>query len=582
MPVAGISPTFARCIAVCVQYIGRHLRTKVTNEPVLGVTDTGDLITEDALVRTSGDTSAMQVGDVVPILWNQRTSGTSGRRQTAVALRHHAQKAQPGGPIRVAVGAIEELLLIQVAPQPDSFGALWGGKDVYFRNGQQFTRLNLTDIIESDAIQIGGSWLLTTGAFEVRWGQDDSTFVVRVMQLNPAHTALLQRYHVFRLNRPRGVAMAGTAAATFIKTIELPAPVTLPGTETLSMYPHFSDGGGDLITSALLVFPTQGTIQDYLLTESLDLLWLVSAGAASFDMTTSPTGTVPPDSPFFDQVSVQIAARTSLFLIHSVQGLVWSSTENHGVPTPTMLVFGQGDATEVQTVARDDAFYTGIILDWSEGDLTRRRVLWVREQTVGATATVTWHGNPVFQFSVIYLFPLFVRTLGLEGPGFVEEIPLDGAPDGIVLGSHTPRQVLVTGYGLGAALTTTGYLVTPPTAATPGSVSVIGQTPTGSPDDFTLFLRALRVLGPLQARDRLYAVAEGPISEGGHSGYAASAWPATGDRAHVIQAEGLTIVLGQPLPHDTSLAETTGAMLAAPQDIDPDTAVARAYIALPG
>lgn len=162
---AGISKTMGECIQMCMQYIdflvGR--RPHVTDAPVLGVDASGDLIFEDSILRTSGDTTSIQVGDTLPIL-NTRRSLAPGARavKPAVVLQHHAQRAQPPSPILRRLGLIEELLIL---PNPSNGGRL----DVWFRDA-------------SVCLPLGVRSIIGTCPGSVAWGDDQDTFVVVSLQ----------------------------------------------------------------------------------------------------------------------------------------------------------------------------------------------------------------------------------------------------------------------------------------------------------------------------------------------------------------------------------------------------------------
>jgi hypothetical protein len=169
---AGISPTLTRCIEVCLQYLGldgKH-RKLVTTEPIVGVAGDGDLVTEDALLRTSGDTTAIQVGETAPVLWSRRSAAPGVRAvKPAVALRHHAQKAQPGGFTLIAAMSVEELFVTTEQTAPSVFTIRF-----YLRNRYFVAEL---PVLSQIVARVGAETAGHLGA--IRWGNDGKSFAVQ-------------------------------------------------------------------------------------------------------------------------------------------------------------------------------------------------------------------------------------------------------------------------------------------------------------------------------------------------------------------------------------------------------------------
>jgi hypothetical protein len=203
---AGISPTLARCIEVCLQYLGldgKH-RKLLTTEPIVGVAGDGDLVTEDALLRTSGDTTAIQAGETMPVLWSRASSAPGVRAaKPTVALRHHAQKAQPMAPSITAPFSVEELFVSSEMDTPSTFIIR-----LYLRNRSFVTELSTVLTQIAARVPYAAEEILIS---DIRWGNDAASFALRIhVNATPAFNGIA----VFRMSPRPSVTGSWTSPPT--------------------------------------------------------------------------------------------------------------------------------------------------------------------------------------------------------------------------------------------------------------------------------------------------------------------------------------------------------------------------------
>lgn len=186
-------------------------------------------------VLTAKGRARLGVGQRVHVFWRR------GRRERI--LTHQWQRAQGGIAEEVALPIVEELLLL--GPH--------GNEEVYFRNDQQVTALDVASVINADVV--AGDTL--TGPLRAIWGEADNSFMVMALAREAAgpHAGLYKpRYYVFRLgrteNEPYG---ATTATATHVSTVDMPV-FQLDASYSHSAWTAVT-GGPNLLVQHAVTFP---------------------------------------------------------------------------------------------------------------------------------------------------------------------------------------------------------------------------------------------------------------------------------------------------------------------------------------
>jgi hypothetical protein len=145
-------------------------RDRITEEVLEAAFDDGSYQVRGTRVTTTG-LAQLQAGELVTVAWRR---GVPYR-----ILAHQARRAQP---VRLITGrtggVVEELFFQEISATRDEFNDKISAKvDVYYRNDQQVTRLNLQDVISVDYFGTSNEFL-RTGPVRVDWGQADNTFCV--------------------------------------------------------------------------------------------------------------------------------------------------------------------------------------------------------------------------------------------------------------------------------------------------------------------------------------------------------------------------------------------------------------------
>jgi len=153
---------------------GEDWRNAITFETVRAALGNDKFMAAGKVLTTTGDGRGLKIGERVPVAWKNG--------EPVVIISHHVQGGEFTvlGPLKA--GIVEELFVAQNSK---------GEADVYFRNVEQITALNVkkhTGGVEPDF---------------VLWGTNDDAFVVR-------DKGSQTRFHVFRLNRQLGAG--GTSA----------------------------------------------------------------------------------------------------------------------------------------------------------------------------------------------------------------------------------------------------------------------------------------------------------------------------------------------------------------------------------
>lgn len=190
--------TPARTLNVAVERIAHDVRP--------GAAPTSDAITVETLQAVRANGRGVVLGVELPTAGPARL--TAGqlvhvgwkRGRPVVILAGKVRRAQfPDVSEGGAAGGVVEELFIALSP-------LTGLVDVWFRNDQQVTNLNIRSVLPADPEY-------------VKWGSRGDAFFVRT----PTH-----RYHVFSLNRTVDVAIgAAPVTATFVRT-DSPGVTDLP------------------------------------------------------------------------------------------------------------------------------------------------------------------------------------------------------------------------------------------------------------------------------------------------------------------------------------------------------------------
>lgn len=159
--------------------------------------------------------SVLQAGQLVPVGWKNG--------KPALILEHTARRAQFFNPPPSGVGGIEELFLFKDGT----------AYDVFYRNGQQVTRLNLTAFLPATTETLALSGL----GVDIGWGVDGKAFFVRLWETQTSGF-VTPYYVIFSLkpNSPRGNT---TVVAALVKTLHTLVK-TLP--------PYKNDGSGGIVT----------------------------------------------------------------------------------------------------------------------------------------------------------------------------------------------------------------------------------------------------------------------------------------------------------------------------------------------
>lgn len=205
----------------------------------------GDVQILGKRIRTAGR-AIFEVGDTVPVQWKdgepERVLAHSIRRSGSVI-----QPPEEGDPV-------EEILLTDVTDLVAGVPTV--RKDVYFRNGAQATRLNLSGIINAD---VSGVEFDFSGPFRVGWGlaAADNLFYVlagRKIASPPAGQGpYLPRIYLFRLSRPVGEpAGAAAVSAALVRVID---PVTWSMPSPKYAQTRYSWDSGTLTSSLAATVP---------------------------------------------------------------------------------------------------------------------------------------------------------------------------------------------------------------------------------------------------------------------------------------------------------------------------------------
>lgn len=307
---------------------------------------------------TTKGRARLREGQRVHVLWEH------GRRK--LILTHQWQRAQGGTPELVGY-AVEELLLIEAdTTAPD--GARW---DVYFRNDQQVTRLNLQTIINADRVP-AADWSFSrygvnqTGVVKIGWGQTDNTFwVMTLAARTPLAFPIIYypRFYTFRLSRAEGEPAGGArVSASRIATVDLPV-FQLPAKYNDLGYPDaiaapatFPHLGGDELRQAEIVLEPAGTVV------------MVVAHVVT-NAYTLAGGLVPRD---LEQIAYLFAVRAG------TPSILWESPipdQYRASPAPAVPELPQSsdnfNFTNSQYLVRLDGF---VVLEWSAADPGRRRI----------------------------------------------------------------------------------------------------------------------------------------------------------------------------------------------------------------
>lgn len=464
MPVGGTSPTLARCVQVCLQYVLGHKRVRVTDEPALGISGNGDLVTGDALLRTSGDTSGIQTGDVLPTLWvNQAPRGQSPK-QTAMALQHHAQPAQPPQVIsRSAPFSVEELYL------DPTDGTI-------YRNDVQRVKLEPSLVAQIEALGI-----VSPSPIALKWGTSGNTFAYWGSRDTGTFVA------VFRINHDPWKSLGSTpATATLVWLKSLPywsgmGPITADAPTLFFQSPW--DVYLDPSDNIWITIPAEGGVNTggFASITKWDVVRYTPAGAP--EIVQSFTAAGDGGGGVYEYVSdVEILGWNA-----AGQALAWVLMTSNA---PLSRTFIKNLTTGAETVV--EAGTDDISSNWANGNpaagpvllsCSSQHVLYMYDRSITAP-------NPSWEFWLAKLdaavfSPVKVLAINdhvsIEDPMFQAKILLGRSTDYLILsaGTDATRRFMAGWDATGAPLAATLPSLWPNTVPRGAKVSTITMAPSG-------------------------------------------------------------------------------------------------------
>lgn len=527
----------------------RAVRTWTT-ETVEAVFSDGTVQVRGHRIPTSGR-AVLVAGDRVPVLWSLG--------QPAVVAQHSLRRS--GGLVLTEEGyAVEELLLYEAATDQPA-GARW---DVYFRNDQQVTRLNLSGIINADRVpaedwSFGSFGFNQTGVLKIGWGQADNMFWVMAQAVRTPIASptpkYYPRFYVFRLSRPEGEPAGGaTQTASLVATVVLPtfampdkygfiaAPSTSPSPAT---FPDDLKESG--VASSVL-----GYVSSQIVLQRDAQVVMIAPRRA-----TNAYGTFS-GLPLSEEVTYLVAVRSDAPVV------IWESpiTDAYRDPIPFSSV---GGSVEGQAYIAYEVNLLGFaVLEWTA--------------TVKRVAT-SWEAKAVHDDNIA---PRIMTTLVAKRGVFVEDgtvLPVqtiqpwtdfqfdarNGAETAYV--ESEPRRLIIHGSPTDGRVLLTGDRFT---AVSPnvtesrierwqGALTLLAleAVSTGALDQR---VQALRLF---DART-VYAVAEDSASS------VAGAWPAIAERGRfTLLSGGLPLDLGKTLSNDGTHQGPLAPLPTGLADIDP-------------
>ena len=279
---------------------------------VAAIWEDGRVLLQSGKIARRTGSGALKTGEPVTVLWSSVYGNT--------VIEHKVRRDDKTPPAPVFGGGVEELFLFRDGP----------ASDVFYRNAQQVTRLNL------------GAFLPATSAIhDIGWSADGEAFFVvgveNVADPQPGGTTTgVPFYEIFKLSpsqktRPRGAMKVSARRVKTVRTI----PTGLP---------FFSDAwenGVRTIHSQRFFYGVEQPV----LSETLEIygVFAMSVGVAGFgggpppkvfeatgflNLIMQPAGTIVYTDPivavYMGQKDSVIDTNQQLFLAHSIRLLSWS------------------------------------------------------------------------------------------------------------------------------------------------------------------------------------------------------------------------------------------------------------------